>query len=389
MSSQHLVDGHTLTLLRNGEEFFPRLVAAIDSATHTVYIETYIYAADESGDMVGQALRRAAARGVRVHLLLDGFGCAELQQTWVREICRAGVEVLRFRPEISWFTFRRTRLRRLHRKLAVVDGRIGFVGGINIVNEIPCGTDMAPRLDYAVEIEGEVVRYMSAVMRRLWVTVSWMSFRRRRRHVKLLHKYTHSAHSQVAFLLRDNLRYRHTIEQAYLKAIETSQQEIILSSAYFIPGKRMRKALLQAVQRGVRVRLLLQGRVEYHLPHYAALALYDELLGSGVEIHEYHASFLHAKVAVVDGYWATVGSSNLDPFSLWLAREANLVVRDKAFAQSLRASLLQEMENSAHPVMRADWRKQGGWTHLRARASYIVVQLLAGVAGYAPWRDDA
>jgi cardiolipin synthase len=301
---------------------------------------------------------------------------------------RAGVEVLRFRPEISWLTLRRTRLRRLHRKLAVVDGHTGFVGGINIINDIPAGTDMAPRLDYAVEVQGEVVRHINAVMRRLWVTVSWMSFRSRRHHVKLLHRYTHSAQSKVVFLLRDNLRHRRSIEQAYLKAIEGAQQEIILASAYFIPGKRLRNALQNAVQRGVRVQLLLQGRVEYHLPHYAALALYDDLLGAGVEIHEYHVSFLHAKAAVVDGYWATVGSSNIDPFSLWLAREANLVVQDGAFAQSLRASLLHEMEHAARPVLHADWRKQGLWTHLRARASYLFVQFLAGVVGYTPWRDD-
>lgn len=389
MSTQHQVDGNTLTLLRNGEEYFPRLIAAIEGASHTVYMETYIYATDESGNGVAQALRRAAARGVRVHLLLDGFGCAELPQEWDEEMRRAGVEVLRFRPEISWLTFRRTRLRRLHRKLAVVDGRIGFVGGINIIDDIPVGTDMEPRLDYAVEVQGEVVRHINAVVRRLWVTVSWMSFRRRRRHVKLLHKHTHSAHSKVAFLLRDNLRHRRSIEQAYLKAIEGSQREIILASAYFIPGKRMRDALRNAVQRGVRVRLLLQGRIEYLLPHYAALALYDELLGAGVEIHEYHVSFLHAKAAVVDGHWATVGSSNIDPFSLWLAREANLVVQDDAFAQALRANLLHEMEHAARPMMHADWRKQGAWTHLRARASYYFVQLLAGVVGYAPWRDDA
>ena len=389
MSSQHQVDGHTLTLLRNGEEYFPRLIAAIEGASHTVYLETYIYATDESGNGVALALRRAAARGVRVHLLLDGFGCAELPLAWVEEMRRAGVEVLRFRPEISWLTFRRTRLRRLHRKLAVVDGRIAFVGGINIINDIPAGTDMSPRLDYAVEIHGEVVRHVNAVVRRLWVLVSWMSLRRRRRHVKLMHKYTHSAERKVAFLLRDNLRNRRSIEQAYLKAIEGSQHEIILASAYFIPGKRMRDALRNAVQRGVRVRLLLQGRVEYHLPHYAALALYDELLGSGVEIHEYHVSFLHAKAAVVDGRWTTVGSSNIDPFSLWLAREANLVVQDAAFAQALRSSLLHEMEHAARPVAHADWRKQGMWTHLLARVSYYFVQILAGVVGYAPWRDDA
>ena len=390
MNDSHRVDGHTLTLLRNGEEYFPRLIAAVDGAVISVYVETYIYATDASGLMVAEALRRAVLRGVKVHLLLDGFGCAELSRSWVAEMRAAGVHVLWFRPEISWLSLRRKRLRRLHRKLVVVDGSTAFVGGINIEDDVPPGTSMGPRLDYAVEVQGEVVRYIHVVIRRLWVLVSWTNFRRQRErvHLHLLHKNTRSAHSQVVFLLRDNFRHRRSIEQAYLHAIAGARREIIIASAYFLPGKHMRVALQDAARRGVKVMLLLQGRVEYRLQHYATLALYEELLGAGVEIPEYHASFLHAKVAVVDGHWATVGSSNIDPFSLWLAREANLVVRDDAFAAALRDDLMHEMAHGASVVARENWRKLGTWTRLRARFSRVVVRLLAGVIGYAPEQDD-
>ena len=388
VSGSHLVDGHKLTLLRGGVEYFPRLVAAIDGAVRFIYVEAYIYVLDASGLLVAEAMCRAAGRGIKVHLMLDGYGCADLPQTWVTQMRAAGVQVLRFRPEISWLSLRRKRLRRLHRKLVVVDGRSAFVGGINIVDDVPAGSSMRPRLDYAVEVQGEVVQYIHTVMRRLWVLVSWTNFRRQRERVHLLHKNTRSVRSHVVFLLRDNLRHRRSIEQAYLHAIDSARREIIIASAYFLPGKRMRAALQDAVRRGVKVVLLLQGKVEYRLQHYATLALYEELLGAGVEIHEYHASFLHAKVAVVDGHWATVGSSNIDPFSLWLAREANLLVRDDAFAAALRGDLLHEMAQGASVVVHENWRKLGTWVRLRARFSLAVVRLLAGVIGYAPEQDE-
>lgn len=388
MSSVHVVDGHTLTLLRNGEEYFPRLIAAIDSAIHSVYLETYIYAADASGRLVADALQRAAKRGVRMHLLLDGYGSADLPGAWVNELRASGIEVLWFRPEISWLTLRRQRLRRLHRKLAVVDGRIAFVSGINIINDMPGGEILEPRLDYAVEVQGDTVAHVHASVRRLWTLVSWTNFRRQREHVKLLPAHPNEAQQKVVFLLRDNLRHRRDIEQAYLKAIAGAQYEIIIANAYFLPGQRLRHALLHAAQRGVKVVLLLQGKVEYHLLHYATLALYDELLRAGIEIHEYHASFLHAKVAVVDSYWATVGSSNIEPFSLWLAREANLMVHDSDFAVSLRASLLHEMAQGAYLVEHSTWRRRSMWMRLLMRSSYAAARLLTGVIAYARGRDD-
>ena len=388
MSSSHLIDGHTLTLLRNGEEYFPRLISAIDSATQTVYLETYIYATDASGSMVADALRRAARRGVRTHLLLDGYGSADLPAAWMEELRASGVGVMKFRPEISWLTFRRQRLRRLHRKLAVVDGRIAFVGGINIVNDVPGGAVMQPRFDYAVEIQGDTVVRVHTAMRRLWTLVSWINFRRQQKLERFRSVHAHAPQQKIFFLLRDNLRHRRDIEHAYLKAIGGARHEIIIANAYFLPSQRLRHALLHAARRGVKVMLLLQGKVEYRMQHYATLALYDELLGAGMEIHEYHASYLHAKVAVVDGNWATVGSSNIEPFSLWLAREANLVVHDVEFAGSLRASLLQEMARGALMLEHSTWSKRSAWMRLITRLSYAMVRVLTGVIGYARGRDD-
>ena len=388
MSSVHIVDGQTLTLLHNGGEYFPRLLKAIDNATHSVYLETYIYATDATGTLVAEALQRAVKRGVRTHLLVDGYGSAHLPASWMDQLRASGVQVLKFRPEISWLTFRRQRLRRLHRKLAIVDGRIAFVGGINIVNEVPGGGIMEPRLDYVVEVQGETVARVHSAMRRLWALVAWMNFRRQHKLERIHPSRTSAPQQKVVFLLRDNLRHRRDIEQAYLAAIVSAKHEIILANAYFLPSQRFRLALQSAAQRGVKVVLLLQGKVEYHMQHYATLALYDELLRVGIEIHEYHASYLHAKVAVVDGQWATVGSSNIEPFSLWLAREANLVVYDAKFAESLRASLLHEMAVGARMLEHSTWDKRSTWMRLLTRSCYTLIRLLTSVIGYARGRDD-
>jgi len=387
MSSTHQVAGHTLTLLRNGEEYFPRLVAAIDAAQHSIYLETYIYAADTTGHLFSNALQNAAKRGVSTRLLLDGYGSSELPQRWIDEMLSAGVEVLWFRKEVGRFSLQRYHLRRLHRKLALIDEHTAFVGGINIIDDLSQGLD-APRLDYAVEVEGEVVRDIHVSMQRLWLLVAWTHFHRLGERDKIRHLHRASVQQQVLFITRDSLRHRRDIEHAYLKAIADARHEIIIANAYFLPGRQFRRALLDAAQRGVRVVLFLQGKVEYRLQHYATLALYDELLRAGIEIYAYHASFMHAKVAVVDGEWATVGSSNIDPFSLWMAREANLVVRDCAFAARLRDDLLAEMQRRSHRVMPSVWRNLNIFGWLVMRVSYALARLLAGVLVYQKESDD-
>jgi cardiolipin synthase len=189
-------------------------------------------------------------------------------------------------------------------------------------------------------------------------------------------------------LVRDNLRHRRSIERAYLRAISQAKHEIIIANAYFLPGPRFRAYLVLAAQRGVRVVLLLQGKVEYHLQHYATQALYDELLHAGIEIFEYKPHFLHAKVAVVDGVWATVGSSNIDPFSLLLAREANLAVYDIGFAEELRTSLLGEIKRNGQAVLRSQWHERGPWMRLVLRLSYALVRGLLGMTGYIQRYDE-
>jgi cardiolipin synthase len=329
------------------------------------------------------ALAAAARRGVAVQVLVDGFGARDFPQGLGMSLLASGALVEIYRPELARLKMRRHRLRRLHRKLVVIDGRSAFVGGINIIDD-DGPPHPVPRFDYAVRVVGPLVPAIHASMRHLWRLVGWAKLRRRppSMPVSIWKGDVLAGTMSAALLIRDNLRHRRDIEDAYLTAIAEARSEVLLASAYFLPGWRFRHALLDATARGVAVTIVLQGRVEYALLHYATQALYRNLVDGGVRIFEYHAGFLHAKVAVVDGCWATVGSSNIDPFSLLLAREANLVVQDAGFAAQLRASLQRALASGASEVALPDLKRRS----LAARAlrwlAYSLVRLLLGITRY-------
>jgi cardiolipin synthase len=381
-----MMPNNQITLLQNGEAYFPALEAALDRATHEIYLETYIFEDDTTGRRIAEALKRAALRGVTTHLLMDGFGSIGLPTTMVENLETAGVRVLKFRPKTSPWTLRRRRLRRLHRKIVVVDQTIAFVGGININDHRDISSQTSLRVDYAVSIQGPLVKEVHDSARRVWSRVAWMRWLPD--HGRINDSYTPSADPkgsmQAAFLVRNNIRHRRDIEDAYLGAIEQAQSEIILANAYFLPGLNFRHALVAAAGRGVRVVLLLQGRMDHPLLHFASHALYGSFLDSGIEIHEYQQCLLHAKVAVIDGHWATVGSSNLDPFSLLLSLEANVVIDDEGFANELKFSLEQAMETGAQRIGENNWRTQSIGQRLASWLSYGVVRFMIGIAGYAP-----
>lgn len=381
------VAGNQVDLLRNGTEFFPALQQAIESARDEIHLQTYIYEADLVGKTIAGALKRAAARGVDVHVLLDGFGSKDMDRDLVTDLQAAGVEVLFYRPKISPWTLKRKRLRRLHRKVAVIDGKVAFVGGINIIDDMNAPDHTPPRIDYAVRVQGPLLPEIRASVRRLWRRVAWAHLRRvRAGRLKARLAPKPAGLMWAAYVVRDNVLHRRDIEDAYLNAIDGATREIVIANSYFLPGIRFRRALTAAAHRGVRVVLLLQARVEYVLLDYASRALYDELLAAGIEIYEYEKSFMHSKVAVIDGQWATVGSSNIDPFSLMLAREANVVVSDAGFAEALRSDLMQSISTGARRVLPADWQHAPLLRRWTARLFYAGIRMMLGLVGYTDHR---
>lgn len=380
--------GNRITLLESGSAYFPALLAAIDSAHTEIHLESYIFAEDATGRSVADGLARAARRGVAVRVMVDGFGSRDFATALGPGLVEAGVAVQVYRAEVARFRLRRHRLRRLHRKLAVIDGRIAFVGGINVIDDMDTPGQTPPRFDYAVSVEGPLLGPIEHAVRHLWQLVSWANFHRRLPQARLPSANPgRCGDVRAAFVLRDTLRHRRDIEDAYLAAIAEARREIIVASAYFLPGRRFRHALMEAAQRGVRVVLLLQGRVEYVLLHYATQTFYGSLIAAGVHIVEYRRSFLHAKVAVVDDHWATVGSSNIDPFSLLLAREANIVVLDEAFAAGLRTSLEAAIAAGGVEVRIEDLKKRSLAVRALSWLAYSAVRLAIGVAGYGAGRE--
>ena len=380
----HYSPGNRLTLLRSGNEYFPALLAAIDGARQEVWLETYLFADDKIGRAVAAALARAVQRGVKARVLVDGWGAKHcLTPALEKVLVDAGVSLLKYRPEVAPWQFRFHRLRRLHRKLCHVDAGVAFVGGINVIDDMNTPRHKPPRMDFAVRVEGPLLAPIVQTMQRVWAINELVQFQST--EVPLfpeLGKAEHAGNQIARFVIRDNLRHRRDIERAYLSAIRVAKREIVIANSYFFPGIRFRRALIAAAGRGVTVTLLLQARVEYALLHYASRALYGQLLAAGITIQEYHRSMLHAKVAVVDSRWATVGSSNIDPYSLLMAREANIIVRDAAFADQLRHELTQMIRSGARRVGPQHWAERPRAYKVVIWFAYGIVRVAMGILGY-------
>ncbi len=368
-----LQSGHRLALLSGGAALFDDMVKSMDRARTSVHLETYIFEFEGAPLRVAEALERAAQRGLQVRLVVDGIGTGPLPAEWRTRFDRAGVQCHVFAPLGRFGLLIPSRWRRLHRKLCVVDGVLGYCGGINLLDDHldpSMGPLSYPRFDFAVRCTGPLVVPMAFTLLQLWWRMD--ALRKARQSEFRLAWAEVQASAQMPplvegataqLVLRDNLRHRNDIERAYLAAIDTAQHEVVVANAYFVPGGRIQRALLRAARRGVRVRVLLQGKYEGFMQYHAARPVYKKLLDGGVELHEYTLSALHAKVAVVDRLWATVGSSNLDPLSLLLAREANVVATDVVFATDLYRALDDALTHAAHPLdhtalERRPWRQR-------------------------------
>ncbi len=400
-----LRDGHQIQLIEGGQAYFQSLVKVIEQAHSHVLLETYIFDFHGAALMVAEALERAALRGVRVWLVVDGVGTPQLPEPWRERFAQAGVDWRVYAPLGALGLLIPSRWRRLHRKLCVVDGHTAFCGGINILDDWydpHHGTLARPRLDFAVRVHGELVGHIQDSMSQLWWRLEGAQKARERQIPRAIRAFKIAGLllprtgalplpdglaplSRAALLLRDNVLHRGQIERAYLKAIGLARREVLIANAYFLPGRRLRQALVHAARRGVRVRLLLQGRYEYFMQYHASRPVYGLLLAAGVEIYEYDASFLHAKVAVVDPDherpWATVGSSNLDPLSLLLAREANVVVADRLFAQQLHLRLSEVIESQSHRVS-ADPSQRHWHQRLRDLVAFGLMRLALFLTGH-------
>lgn len=321
-------DGNQVELLINGEQYYPRVFAAMAQAREEILLETFIVYDDKVGQALRQVLIDAARRGVRVEVAVDGYGTADLSDAFMWPMTEAGVHVHSFDPQPRLAGMRTNLFRRLHRKIVVIDGQQAFIGGINYSADHLGDYGPQAKQDYAVHVTGPVVAQVHASSCQLLAGVLATP--------SAVQPTTAQAGAAAARLVeRDNGRHRTDIETCYLDAFRQARQRIVVANAYFFPGYRLLRELRNAARRGVEVTLILQGQPDMRWVRALSRLLYNYLLRDKVRILEYCQRPLHGKVALVDEQWATVGSSNLDPLSLSLNLEANLLIRDRAFNEQL------------------------------------------------------
>ena len=391
---QFWVPGNRLELLENGEEYFPRVFAAIARAEREVFVETFILFDDHTGRGLQAAVIAAARRGVRVELTVDGYGSADLPDAFIAAMTGAGVRFHVFDPRPRLLGFRTNLFRRLHRKLVVIDGRLAFVGGINFADDHLRASGPGSKQDWAVQVEGPVVDDIHRLVESFAgpVETRWQRLRRWTRGRRSLAAAAQHARAgeadatlaQAALVVRDNQGHRQDIERHYRAAIRSARRELIIANAYFFPGFRLLRALRGAARRGVDVCLILQGRPDMPFVRWATVTLYDYLLLGGVKIYEYRERPLHGKVAVVDDDWSTVGSSNLDPLSLFLNLEANLIIRSRDFAFILRERLRRLIREHCEQLDAQQARERTLPRQLLSFLAFHLMRWFPSLAGWLP-----
>ena len=379
-------DGNRVALLENGEAFFPRVLEAVAAARRSVYVETFIFNAASVGRQLRDVLCAAARRGVQVDVLADHFGSPDLQGEFLQTLAEAGVRVSLFNPGPRVLGWRTNFFRRLHRKITLVDRQLAFVGGINFCREHL--REFGPKAlhDYSVELEGPVV---ADIARFIDISKSagsrWRLMRHRAPPPALsAEQMEHRGDARIKFVTRDNHRRPTAIEHEYRVAIRTAREEVLIANAYFFPGYRLLRDLRNAARRGLRVAVIVQGNPDMPIVTVIARWLYHYLVPAGVAIHEFCERPLHAKVAVVDRRWVTVGSSNLDPLSLSLNLEANVLIDDPAFAEELRGRLERLMAESCTRVTAERVPRQTWWRMLTSWGVFHFLRHFPRWAGWLP-----
>ncbi|MGE1152120.1 cardiolipin synthase ClsB [Pseudomonas sp. ICMP 460] len=374
--------GNRIELLENGEAYFPAVFAAMREARREILLETFILFEDKVGHELQGILIEAAQRGVKVVASLDGFGCGELSPSFLGELAQAGVTVQMFDPASKTLGFRTNWFRRLHRKIVVVDAEVAFIGGINFSADHLGDFGPEAKQDYAVQVIGPAVAdlhhfALAQSGRQVRTRRGW-----RRRQQRPSPWSTEGDSGLVRLIYRDNVQHRDDIEEAYIHALSKAQRRAVIANAYFFPGYRLLREIRNAARRGVHVQLIMQGQPDVLLAKLAARMLYDYLLKDGVVIHEYCQRPLHGKVALVDDDWSTVGSSNLDPLSLSLNLEANVLIRDRAFNQELYESL--ELLAKNHCQTMPENRKPRLWLW-RLTVGFLVFHVMRHFPALTGW----
>ncbi|HEY0740135.1 MAG TPA: phospholipase D-like domain-containing protein [Chryseosolibacter sp.] len=336
-------------LIRGGKGYFARLVELINGAERSIHFQTYIYDEDETGTEVTAALIAAAERGVKIFLLLDRYGSQGISKEWVKKVNAAGIFFRFFRP---LFKSKRFYLgRRLHHKVVVIDGCRSTVAGLNISNRYNDTAEGPAWLDWALYIEGEASEKLEDICKS----------RLRVRYAKQVPKRIASdfkGATPVRISVNDWVRRKRQIYRSYLEMFRDSEKDIIIMSAYFLPGRRFRKAISAAIKRGVKIKVVLTGNADVFLIKYAERYIYRWLFRNNIEVYEYTKNVLHGKISVADRKFVTVGSFNLNNLSAFASVELNADVLDENFANGVHDRLQEIIDTECVRITEKKFNRQ-------------------------------
>ncbi|MEO7917445.1 MAG: phospholipase D-like domain-containing protein [Dokdonella sp.] len=366
-----IVDGNAVTALQNGDEIFPAMLMAIRSAKRSINFETYIYWSGDIGQEFTDALSERAMAGIPVNVTIDWLGSVKIKQEELDEMEKAGVNLLRYRP-LRWYNFSRMN-NRTHRKLLVVDGAIGFTGGVGIADQWS-GTAGDPEhwRDMHFRVEGPAVAQLQAAFNDNWIKMTGDILN----GPEYFPAQSDHGAMRAHVFLASPAGGSESMHLMYLMAIAAAEKSIDLAASYFVPDKLAVDALLDARKRGCRIRILVPGEhIDSDAVRLRSRAIWGDLLQAGVELSEYEPTMMHTKMLVIDEKYVSVGSTNFDIRSFRLNDEASLNVYDREFALAMRAVFEQDLQH-AKPYTYAMWNDRSWWQRLMEGAAYPVTSQL-------------
>jgi cardiolipin synthase len=327
------VVSENIALVRSGEDYFSRLESIIDNSEFEIHIQVYLFENDATGNRIINALKEAASRQVKIYLILDGLGSLSFPSKIRNDLEQSGINVRFFAPLFSAYTFYLGR--RLHQKIVVADSKVALIGGINIADKYHGTLTEEPWLDYAVQLNGEIAKPIQELCKAIFL-------KKRRLHSQKIKSVFHlEEDTLVRILQNDWLKRKNEISNAYIKSIGNAKEEITIMGSYFLPGRRITQALKKAAKNKVRIRLILSGISDLPMTRRATCYLYSKLLSYDIELYEWNSSILHGKTAVIDSYWTTIGSFNLNNLSSYGSIETNVEINSPIFAQMYQEDLNQ------------------------------------------------
>jgi cardiolipin synthase A/B len=364
--------GHSIKLIRSGEEYFTECEKLIDGAAHYIHFQTYIVENDETGRLITNALIRAAGRGVKIYFLLDAYGGSSFPEELIAKVEKAGILFRKFSPGLITKGFQMSL--RLHHKVLLADGEVAIIGGMNVADRYRGTETMTEWLDFAILIKGPECSHVLFILKRLW-NKAFIP-----RKSRALERISNQAYYEedIKVKILENNWYRNKIEilKSYRSALKHSHDRMLLFASYFLPGRGERKLLKNASRRGVEITIVLAAESDAPVFRRATNFLYGFILRNNIRIYEYLPSNLHAKVATVDGTWCTIGSYNMNHLSDYGSIEMNVDILDTGFSEKFEGLLREIIQNDCREVTFLEYNHRQTWlSRLSDWFSYQMIRI--------------